>query len=70
LKVLISLLSDIIDGEVITLPADLANNAVTSGKISDGEVKAEDLDPSIGLSDSEMVVHLVSAYKQLKEVTP
>jgi hypothetical protein len=41
--------SDIVDGQVNT--ADLANNAVTSDKIRDGEVKAEDLDPSIELGD-------------------
>jgi hypothetical protein len=32
---------DIVDGEVKT--ADLANNAVTSGKIKNGEVKTEDI---------------------------
>jgi hypothetical protein len=31
----------------------LANNAVTSDKIRDGEVKAEDLDPSIELGGGE-----------------
>ena len=37
--------SDIVDGQVST--ADLASDAVTTDKIEDGEVKAEDLDPSI-----------------------
>lgn len=41
--------SDIVDGQVNT--ADLANNAVTSDKIRDGEVKAEDLDPSIEIGN-------------------
>jgi hypothetical protein len=39
--------SDIVDGQVNT--ADLASNAVTSDKIKNGEVKAEDLDPSIDI---------------------
>ncbi|MGH9955206.1 MAG: hypothetical protein ACREAS_10520 [Nitrososphaera sp.] len=39
--------SDIVDGQVNT--ADLADDAVTTDKIRDGEVKEEDLDPSIEL---------------------
>jgi hypothetical protein len=50
--------SDIVDGQVNT--ADLADNAVTSDKIRDGEVKAEDLDPSIELGGgSTLDVHIV-----------
>jgi hypothetical protein len=37
--------SDIVDGQVNTV--DLAANAVTSDKIKNGQVKAEDLDPGI-----------------------
>lgn len=37
--------TDIVNGQVTA--GDLANNAVTTDKIRDGEVKANDLDPSI-----------------------
>jgi hypothetical protein len=37
--------TDIVDGQVDT--ADLADDAVTSDKLRDGEVKADDLDPSL-----------------------
>lgn len=37
--------SDIVDGQVDT--ADLADDAVTSDKIEDGQVQAEDLDPTL-----------------------
>jgi len=37
--------TDIVDGQVTA--SDLATNAVTTDKIRDGEVKANDLDPSI-----------------------
>jgi hypothetical protein len=48
--------SDIVDGQVNT--ADLADDAVTSDKIKNGEVKAEDLDPSIELGDGSGAIQL------------